>query len=158
IGLDDQLVGVVQGVNKVDGVFTPYDQQLTEAFAAQVGVAIQRAQLLEHYVQKKQLENALAIARDIQKGLLPRSPPCVPGYDVAGWSQPADETGGDCFDYTVLAGDRVALTVADVTGHGIGPALVAAETRALLRAITDLEGDASAVLARANHWLCADLP
>src|SRR5262249_10796298 len=126
IGLDDQLVGVVQGVNKVDGVFTPYDQQLTETFAAQVGVAIQRAQLLEHYVHMKQLENALAIARDIQKGLLPRSPPCVPGYDVAGWSQPADETGGDCFDYTALAGDRVAFTVADVTGHGIGPALVAA--------------------------------
>jgi serine phosphatase RsbU (regulator of sigma subunit) len=48
--------------------------------------------------------------------------------------------------------------VADVTGHGIGPALVAAEARALLRALAEDLDDVSSILARTNHWLCADLP
>jgi phosphoserine phosphatase len=154
-GTDDQLVGVVQVLNKADGVFTPYDERLAEALAAQVGVAIQRATLLEHYVQKKQLEGALAIARDIQQGLLPRAAPRVPGYQLAGWSRPADETGGDYYDFIPLADGRLAVVLADASGHGIGAALMISETRALLRAFSGQTG-ATEVLTRANHWLCAD--
>src|SRR5207247_1239516 len=63
VGLEDQLVGVVQVLNKKTGVFTRYEEHLAEALAAQIGVVIQRARLLEHYVQKKQLESAMALAR-----------------------------------------------------------------------------------------------
>jgi phosphoserine phosphatase len=155
-GTEDQLVGVVQVLNKADGVFTAYDEHLAEALAAQVGVAVQRATLLEHYVQKKQLEGALAIARDIQQGLLPRSAPKVPGYDVAGWNRPADQTGGDYYDFLPLAAGRLAVVLADASGHGIGAALMISETRALLRAFSGQTNDVTEVLDRANHWLCAD--
>src|SRR5207244_13426507 len=97
--------------------------------------ARQRAQWLQTYVQKVQMENSLLIAREIQESLLPRQAPQVLGYDVAGYSRPADETGGDCYDFVSLPDGRLALTVADASGHGIGPALVICETRALLRAI-----------------------
>lgn len=157
VGLDDQLVGVVQVLNKADGVFTRYDEHLAEALAAQAGVAIQRARLMEHYIQKKQMEQSMAIARDIQRSLLPRGSPQVPGYDIAGFSRPADETGGDCFDFTPLPGGRLAVSVADATGHGIGPALVIAECRALLRAISGSVTDVEGILSRANAWLCEDL-
>ena len=156
IGLENRLVGVVQGVNKIDGVFTAYDLQLTEALAAQVAVAIQRARLLDHFVRKKQIEAALAIACDIQRSLLPREPPAAAGYDLAGWNQPADETGGDVYDFVPLPGGRIALSVSDATGHGIGPALMACQTRALLRAIAGHVATAPAILAEANRWLCAD--
>src|SRR5262245_40330024 len=72
VGTDSQLVGVLQVLNKVGGVFGAYDERLAEALAAQAGVAIQRARLIEHYIQKKQMESSLAIARDIQRGLLPK--------------------------------------------------------------------------------------
>src|SRR5262249_28436190 len=110
IGLDDRLVGVMQVVNKLDGTFTGYDETLGEALAAQVAVALQRSQLMDHYVHKKQLEKSLAIARDIQQRLLPKTIPQVPGYDIAGWSRPADETGGDCFDFIPLPDGRLAVT------------------------------------------------
>src|SRR5262249_34390235 len=129
---------------------------LAEALAAQVGVAVQRATLLEHYVQKKQLEGALAIARDIQQSLLPRAAPQVPGYDLAGWSRPADQTGGDYYDFIPLGNGRLAVVVADASGHGIGAALMISETRALLRAFSGGTDDVTAVLDRANHWLCDD--
>src|SRR5262249_9828472 len=96
-GFDGQVVGVLQVLNKVDGVFGPYDEQLALVLAAQVGVVLQRSRLLDHYVQKKQLENALSLARAIQQNLMPRRPPRVPGYDLAGWCRPAEATGGDCY-------------------------------------------------------------
>jgi phosphoserine phosphatase len=157
IGLDNQLVGVVQALNKSEGVFSQYDEQLAEALAAQAGVAIQRAALIGHYLRKKEIEENLRIARQIQQKLLPKAAPKVPGYDIGGWCQPADETGGDCFDFFVLPNGRVAISVADVTGHGVGPALVMAETRALLRVIAGHVDRPEKVLARANAMLCEDL-
>jgi len=156
VGTEAQLVGVVQVLNKENGVFNAYDERLAEALAAQVAVAIQRARLMEHFVEKKQLEHSLAIAREIQQGLLPKTPPQVPGYQIAGWSQPTDQTGGDCYDFIPLSADRLALVVADATGHGIGAALMISETRALLRAISGQVEDVAAILTQANHWLCAD--
>jgi phosphoserine phosphatase len=157
-GTDGHLTGVVQAINKVGGVFTAYDERLAEALAAQVGVTLQRARLMRHYVEKKQLESSLAIARGIQQALLPKSAPAVPGYDIAGWNQPADETGGDCFDYIPLDDNRLALQIADASGHGIGAALVVSEMRALLRAFSGQSVESVEVLSRANRCLCDDLP
>jgi phosphoserine phosphatase RsbU/P len=157
-GTDGHLTGVVQAINKVGGVFTAYDERLAEALAAQVGVTLQRARLMRHYVEKKQLESSLAIARGIQQALLPKSAPVIAGYDIAGWNQPADETGGDCYDYIPLDDGRLALQVADASGHGIGAALVISEMRALLRAFSGQAVESVEVLSRANRCLCDDLP
>lgn len=85
-------------------------------------------------IEKERIQRDLAIARDIQQGLLPKLPPTVIGFDIAGWNEPADETGGDYFDFVPLSDGRLAVAIADVTGHGIGAALVVAEVRALFRA------------------------
>jgi serine phosphatase RsbU (regulator of sigma subunit) len=105
-----------------------------------------------------QLEHDLGIARSIQQGLLPKSPPQVEGFDIAGWNQPADETGGDYFDWQQLPDGRVAVTVADVTGHGIGPALGMAACRAYARAGFAGEPDLRNLLSRLNQLLYQDLP
>jgi phosphoserine phosphatase len=155
-GLDQQLVGALQVLNKRSGTFTGYDEFLAEALAAQIGVALQRGRLVEHYLRRKQLESALNLARSIQQNLLPRQPPAVDGYDVAGWCQPAEATGGDYYDLELVRGCLV-LAVADATGHGIGPALEIAETRALFRAQVHHVSDVGEVLRLANSQLCADL-
>jgi phosphoserine phosphatase len=157
-GDDGQLTGVMQVINKRGGVFTAYDERLAEALAAQAGVALQRARLMQHYVEKKQLESSLAIARDIQQALLPKAAPAVAGYDLAGWNEPADQTGGDCYGYIPLADGRLAVYVADASGHGIGAALVIAEMRALLGAFAGPQAEPAEVLVRANRCLCPDLP
>jgi serine phosphatase RsbU (regulator of sigma subunit) len=105
-----------------------------------------------------QLERDLDIARSIQQGLLPKSPPQSDGFDIAGWNRPADETGGDYFDWQQLADGRVAVTVADVTGHGIGSALCMAACRAYGRAGFVTEHDLRSFLGRLNQLLHEDLP
>ena len=105
-----------------------------------------------------QLEHDLGIARSIQQGLLPKAAPKVPGFDIAGWNQPADETGGDYFDWQQLADGRVAVTIADVTGHGIGSALCMAACRAYARSGLAIEPDLGSFLSRMNQLLHRDLP
>ena len=151
------LVGVLEVMNKKSGAFGEYDIRLAETLAAQAGVAIQRANLIRHYLEKLKMQRAMEIAREIQRGLLPKAVPNMPGFDIAGFSQPADETGGDIYDFLPLAEKHLGIVVADATGHGIGPALVIAETRAMLRALSGQAVDTSMILATVNDLLAADL-
>lgn len=80
------------------------------------------------------VEKELDIARSIQSGLLPSSEPDVPGYEIAGWNRPADQTGGDYFDWHTTPDGCTLVTIADVSGHGVGPALVSVACRAYARA------------------------
>lgn len=99
----------------------------------------------------------LEVARSIQRGLLPARPPELDGFEVAGWNQPADETGGDYFDWQALPNGRVAVSLADATGHGIGPALVGASCRAYARASFMADGGHDGVLDHLNRLLAEDL-
>lgn len=102
-------------------------------------------------------EEQMRIAHDVQQRLFPSSPPELVGYDLAGVSHPAEETGGDYFDYIPMPGGNLALVVGDVTGHGIGPALLMAETRAYLRILALNLENIGDILTRANHVLAADI-
>jgi len=97
------------------------------------------------------------VAREIQQRLFPKAAPNIPGYDVAGVSHPADATGGDYFDWLPMLKGRWGMIVADVTGHGIGPALLMAETRAYLRTLLRGREDVGDILTRANRILAEDV-
>lgn len=112
----------------------------------------------ENRAKIAQLQHDLGIARSIQQGLLPKSPPVAQPFEVAGWNHPADETGGDYFDWQQLADGRLALTVADVTGHGIGSALVMSACRAYARAGFVTDPDLRELLNHLNRLLYEDLP
>ncbi|MGH9778575.1 MAG: PP2C family protein-serine/threonine phosphatase [Candidatus Acidiferrales bacterium] len=108
--------------------------------------------------QVDQMKHDLHLARTIQEGLLPKTLPELPGYDIAGWSQPADETGGDYYDWQSLPDGRLAISLADVTGHGIASALVTAACRAYSRASFPSGGELGSVMTRINALLAEDLP
>ena len=155
---DDTTVGVLQLLNKRGGSFDARDEEIAGFLGGQAGVAVQRQQLLAHFAEKQRLERDLNIARSIQQGLLPREQPRMPGFDVAGWNRPADETGGDFFDFLPLADGRLAVAIADATGHGIGPALVIVEARALFRAFVGGSAGLDHAATEIHRLLCLDLP
>lgn len=155
---DDVTVGVLQLLNKRHGPFDRRDEEIAGFLGSQAGVAIQRQRLLDHFAEKQRIQRDLNIARTIQQGLLPRSNPVLPGFDVAGWNRPADETGGDFFDFLPLEDGRLAVAIADATGHGIGPALVIAEARALFRALVGGQAGLERAVNDMHRLLCLDLP
>jgi serine phosphatase RsbU (regulator of sigma subunit) len=115
--------------------------------------------LAEERAGRQKIERDLDIAREIQRGLLPRGAPRAPGFQIAGWNQAADKTGGDYFDWMELPDGRTVVTLADVTGHGIGPALIMAVCRAYMRASTNnLKVVLTEALGRVNNLLHADMP
>lgn len=84
-------------------------------------------------VEKEKLERELALAREIQRSILPRSLPSMPGFDFGVRIEPAYAVGGDFYDFIRLSGRRLGIVVGDVAGKGVPSALVMAMTRSLLR-------------------------
>ncbi len=99
----------------------------------------------------------LAAAREIQLRLFPQFAPVVPGYELAGRSVAAEAAGGDYYDFLALPGGAVGLVMADVSGHGVGSALLMAEARAYLRLLARDAGDPGLLLGAANRALAEDL-
>jgi phosphoserine phosphatase RsbU/P len=155
--LSGDLIGVLQALNKSEGPFSADDEELARVLSAQAGVALERGKLIEEYAEKQRMARDLDIARNIQRGLLPKTNPTLPGYEIAGWSQSADETGGDCYDFVTLSDGRLAIFLADATGHGIGAALVIAEARSLVRAMLSVSDDLLKVFTHVNQLLSLDL-
>ncbi len=110
--------------------------------------------------EREQMKQSLELAKEIQQQLLPDSAPACPGFDLAGRSLYCDETGGDYFDFIKLknsAHHGLGLAVGDVSGHGIGAALVMATARAILRSLTDHYADQLKDLYdNLNLHLCRD--
>jgi sigma-B regulation protein RsbU (phosphoserine phosphatase) len=114
-------------------------------------------ELTEATTARQKIENQIEIAKSIQEGLLPQKPPEIEHFQILGWSQPADQTGGDYFDWLELPDGRMLLTIGDVTGHGIGPALVTAASRAYARATASADFSLNHTVARLNDLLHGDL-
>jgi serine phosphatase RsbU (regulator of sigma subunit) len=108
--------------------------------------------------QLKEVEHDLEIARSIQQSLLPRIRPTVNGLEISGWNLPADATGGDYFDWKRMRDGRIVVTLADVTGHGIGPALLASLCRAYARSSFDTHSDVVEAMQHINQFFGEDLP
>jgi serine phosphatase RsbU (regulator of sigma subunit) len=111
----------------------------------------------ETYRQLKQVEHDLETARSIQQSLLPKIRPTISGFQISGWNLPADATGGDYFDWKRLRDGRLVVTLADVTGHGIGPALLASLCRAYARSSFDTHNDLVKAMQHINQFFGEDL-
>lgn len=100
----------------------------------------------------------LRIAREIQYRLLPPGPPLFPGFDLAGAAFPADAVGGDYFDFIPGPSDYLTIAIGDASGHGLGPALIMAETRACLWALAPLSASLRETLQRTNEVIYNSTP
>jgi sigma-B regulation protein RsbU (phosphoserine phosphatase) len=130
-----ELAGVLTVFNKVGpGGFTEDDQRLLSIVAGQSAQVVENARLYEEGEALRRMQEELRLASEIQLGLLPKSAPLLPGYDVAGGSIPAEAVGGDYFDFIRIDEDRWAICVGDVTGKGLSAALLMANLQATIRA------------------------
>ncbi len=112
--------------------FTEKDLRLLTLLANLAAVKIENAVLAEDTIKKERMEKELALAAKIQKDLLPRQTPVLPGLDIAGRNVPCLEVGGDYFDYIPLGPDGIGIAVADVSGKGVSASLLMASLRAAL--------------------------
>jgi PAS domain S-box-containing protein len=105
----------------------------------------------------QETQEQFRVAREIQQHLFPKTAPDMSGFEIAGVSQPAEAMGGDYFDYLSMRRGCLGLVVGDVTGHGVGPALLMSEARAYLRLLAQDSDDVGAIMTRANAALAQDV-
>jgi PAS domain S-box-containing protein len=120
------------------------------------GVGSQIAQFIERRHAESVVHaraREFSLARTIQQGLLPKAPPVLPGLEIAGASYQAQETGGDYFDFIPMSDGHWGIVIGDASGHGIGAALLVAQTHAYLRAFALTNADPGQILGRVNQCL-----
>ncbi|MGE0192850.1 MAG: PP2C family protein-serine/threonine phosphatase [Planctomycetota bacterium] len=158
-----QAKGSVVGVLYVDSTarvreFSATDFRVFQALGGVVGLAVENARLLAEKAEQERLKRELAVAQHIQQQLLPRDLPTLAGFELGALGQPCEETSGDYYDVVPVHDRRMALVVGDVSGHGLGPALLMASARALLRAALQRNPDPGDVLHLMNDYLERDTP
>ncbi len=133
--------------------FKHEDLALFHALAQHIAIALENAQLNLHSIERARLERSLEIAAEIQAGLMPKSPPEQAGFELFGWYRSAEHASGDFYDFVKTRDGGVAAVVGDVTGHGVGPALITATAQASLRSYARVLGDPGSVVTMLNSDL-----
>jgi sigma-B regulation protein RsbU (phosphoserine phosphatase) len=100
--------------------------------------------------QRERLNRELEIAREVQEHLFPQRLPPVPGLDYCGRCRPAREVGGDYYDFLELPNGRLGVAIGDVSGKGVGAALMMASLEASLRGQAPLGHDLAELMKRVN--------
>jgi len=116
--------------------------------------------MIDRLVERERMSRGLELARQIQTNLLPRSSPLLAGVQVFGSSLFCDETGGDFYDFMVRDGSNgpeLVIMVGDVSGHGVGSALLMTSVRAYLKAHLLNRVDLSEVMKYTNELICRDV-
>jgi serine phosphatase RsbU (regulator of sigma subunit) len=131
---DGRSIGVLQlDTSDHRSRFQQDDLDVLAGVASQAAIAIDNAQLHEAAIKQNQMERDLKLAHKVQQGLLPKAEPKIEGYHFFDFYEPANQVGGDFYDYIPLPGGRVAIVLADVSGKGISAALVMAKLSADVR-------------------------
>ena len=128
------LIGVIATSAKVANFRYTYDDiSLLSVLANQVVVSLNNAKLYAESLEKKRLEEELAVARQIQLNLLPKKVPEHDNYEFAAFNHPSRQVGGDYYDFIINPKGNTSVVVADVSGKGVGAALLVARLQAVLQ-------------------------
>ena len=150
---DDKIVGVLQLLNKHKGFFTRDDENFIRALSIHAAIAIENARLYEEEKAYRQIREEVRLAAKIQLDLLPKTFPAINGYDIAGKTIPAQEVGGDYFDFIPLDNRHLAICLGDVSGKGLPASLLMANLQATLRGQSFGKCSPKDCLSRSNTLL-----
>ena len=157
--VEGQLVGVFTASHTDLNAFSPCQLRLLQALCSDVAVAVHNARRFqEEQRQREEMTSEAREARVIQQALLPKAPPCIPGFTVSGLSIPVGAVGGDWYDFIPMDHGRWGLVLADVSGKGTAAALLMSATRGMLRSLVEANCSPGEVLTKLNRLLVEDFP
>jgi serine phosphatase RsbU (regulator of sigma subunit) len=148
-----QLLGLIYLDSRRIAAFSALDRQILDALAVQAASILDNARLVERERERQRLEQELSIARSIQQALLPQGFTDFPHLSVTGVQYPCHEVGGDYFDLVPISEDRTAILIADVSGKGLGAALLTTMLQGALSGLS-MGADPVTVFNHVNRFLC----
>ena len=132
---EGKIIAALQLLNKTAGSFDEEDEEFLMTLSGHMALGLENAQLHHALLEKERLEREMALARGIQRSLLPETAPVVPGFEIALMNEPCYEVGGDYYDFLNMGPHTLLVVIADVEGKGISSAMVMSNLQATLRAM-----------------------
>ncbi|MBD3234477.1 MAG: SpoIIE family protein phosphatase [candidate division Zixibacteria bacterium] len=149
-----RLIGFIGLGRKASGMgYNSEDITIFKVLASQLMVAFSNARLYQESLERQRLEEELALARQIQRQLLPKSVPRYGNIKFATYSEPSREVGGDFYDFLMTKTNRLAFGIGDASGKGIPASLLIARMQAILHSVANSDLDVSAKIAHINNVL-----
>ncbi len=153
----------MRGMILVGGRFGPEpfrenDLKFLDAIGNTAMSPLENARLVGEKIARERLEEELAIAKNIQIGLLPKTEPSCSGFDFHGMNVSSLQVGGDYYDFITIDEDRIAFAIGDVSGKGVGASLLMANLQASLHAMIDADKPLSAIVAKINNIIYQNTP
>ncbi|HET6267607.1 MAG TPA: SpoIIE family protein phosphatase [Acidobacteriota bacterium] len=154
-----EVIGLIYIDNLISKrTFTQSDLRLIALIANMAAVKIENELLVQQKIEMKRLEEQLAVAAQIQRKLLPQSNPEVPNYQLYGVNRSCYEIGGDYYDFIPKNDGKIAIVIADVSGKGVGAALLMASFQASIRALVNSEPNLANFMEQLNQVMIANSP
>ena len=147
------FLGILYLDSRRPAAFSKLDRQILDALAGDAANILDNARLVERERERQRLEQEINIARDIQQALLPRDFREYPHLSVTGFNLPCLAVGGDYFDVFPLSDGRTAFLIADVSGKGLGAAILTTMLQGALSGMT-LGINPASVFNHVNRFLC----
>jgi phosphoserine phosphatase RsbU/P len=148
-----QFLGILYLDSRRPAAFSKLDRQILDAIASEAASILDNARLVERERERQRLEQELSIAREIQQALLPCGVRDFPYLAITGTNSPCLAVGGDYFDVFPLSHDRTAFLIADVSGKGLGAALLTTMLQGALSGMK-MGADPAEVFNHINRFLC----
>ena len=153
--IQNQVKGaILLGPRMRGGAYSRADLEFISSMANLAIISIENARLFRSAIERQRLEDELAIAREIQQGLLPRTLPTIPGYEIAAVNISSKQVGGDYYDVIPIAQDQYIFAIGDVSGKGTPAALLMANVQASLRAFAPMGMSLPDATSRINDLTC----
>ena len=157
--VDDQLIGVFTASHHALDAFPPQQVRSLQSLCSHIAVAVNNARLFQRERQERErMDREAQEARVIQQALLPKASPYLRDFAISGLTVSAGAVGGDWYDFIPFDDGRLGLVLADVSGKGMGAALLMSATRGMIRSMAQMCCSPAEVLDRLNRLMIQDFP
>lgn len=158
LNIQEKHAGLLVLLKDVEGGFNTDALELVKTYADQACLSIENLQLLKEALRDERYKEEIAIARKVQRRLLPEQLAHHQDFELAVYSQSADEVGGDYYDSYQLNEEEYVLVIADVAGHGASAAFTMSQLKGVFHSLVPLGFSSKAFVVQANRALnkCLD--
>ena len=153
ISVRGEVIGSLALLRELPDGFNREMSRIAAAFANQAGISIENFRLMEEALENERYQEELKIAKAVQKSLLPEHPVQADYFEMAAFSESADEVGGDYYDTLQVSDTKVAGIIADVSGKGTTAAFHMSQMKGIFHSLAQDAADPLHFFSKANKAL-----